>query len=124
MSMTASPEACIERIIQRVLTIRYLIQFQGNKINALIDSGREVNAMTSVCVAQIGFAIRLTKVNAQKIDGFPLKTYEIAFAKFLVKDEKERDRFFEVTFLLINTSMKVILRCFFFCYVILTSILR
>ncbi len=75
--MTSSLKA-----LQRVPYIRYPVQFQAQPIEALIDSGIEVNAMTPAFAAKLGLSIRPTSVGAQMIDGSPIATYGMAVAAF------------------------------------------
>ena len=102
--MTASPEA-----LQHVPCIRYPVQFQAQQVKALIDSGSEVNAMTPAFAAKLGLSTRPTGVGAQKIDGSLLATYGMAVAAFSLQDSLGKVRFFEETFLLADTSIKVVL---------------
>lgn len=108
--MTASPEA-----LQRVPCIRYPVQFGRDQleVQALLDSGSEVNAMTPTFASKLGLPTRRTNVGAQKIDGSALQTYGMATAGFSVHDKLGRVRFFEETFLLADTSMEVILGMLF-----------
>ena len=69
--------------------------------------------MTSAFAAKLGFSTRPTGVGAQKIDGSPLATYGIAVTAFSLQDSLGKVRFFEETFLLADTSMKVVLRILF-----------
>ena len=103
--MTASLEA-----LQHVSCIWYPFQFQAQKIETLIDSGSEVNAMTPGFAAQLGLIPRPINVGAQKIDGSTLETYGMASARFSLQDSLGRVRFFEETFLLADISMEVVLR--------------
>lgn len=82
--MTARPEIRIEEILKHVRCICYLVQFQDDKVNALIDASIVINAMTSVYTTQIDFAVGSTNVNVQRIDGFWLKTDKIVSARFLL----------------------------------------
>lgn len=59
--------------------------------------------------AKLGLAVRKTQVGAQKIDGSPLKTIEMVIAGFQIQDDLGRVRFLQKTFLLADTSLKVIL---------------
>ncbi len=102
--MTASLEA-----LQRVPCIRYPVQFQAKPIEALIDSGSEVNAMTPAFAAKLGLSTRPTGVGAQKIDSSPLATYGMVVAAFSLQDSLGKVLFFEETFLLADTSMKMVL---------------
>ena len=72
--------------------------------------------MTLAYVVQQGLSTQKTSVRAQKIYGSPLKTYEIVSASFLFQDSLERVRFFEKTFLLVDTSMEVVLRMLFLAF--------
>ncbi len=96
--------------------IRYPIKFQVQQVEALIDSGSEVNAMTPTFAAKLGLSPRQRGVGAQKIDGSPLETYGMASAGFLVQDKLGRIRFFEETFLLADTSMEVVLKMSFLAF--------
>lgn len=71
----------------------------------------------------MGLISRPTNINTQKIDGFPLKTYDMAPAKFLLQNSLEKMQFFEKTFLLADTSIKVVLKMIFFFLAIKTSCL-
>ncbi len=104
MSVTASPEA-----LQRVPFIRFPVKFQAQQVEALIDSGSEVNAMTPAFIANLGLSTRPTGVGAQKIDGSPLAMYGMAVTAFSLQDSLGKVRFFEETFLLADISMKVVL---------------
>ncbi len=69
--------------------------------------------MTPAYAAELGLTTRKTSIGAQKIDGSLLETYGMASASFLLQDSLGRVRFFEETFLLTDTSMKVILGMLF-----------
>ena len=100
-------------ILDQVSCICYPIRFKKNKVQALIDSGSEVNAMTLGYALKLGLKVCPTNVGAQKIDGFTLKTFEMVLASFQVEDKLERPRFFQKTFLLADLSMKVVLEMLF-----------
>ena len=89
--------------------IRYLVQFQAQQVEALINSGSEINAITPVFAAKLGLSTPPTGVGAQKIDGSLLATYGMAVAAFLLQNSLGKVRFFEETFLLADTSIKVAL---------------
>ena len=78
-------------------------------MQALIDSGSEVNAIHPSFVKQLGLSIRPTDVGAQKIDGTTLDTHGMVVAAFSVEDKANRVRFFEKTFLVANVSPEVVL---------------
>ena len=50
------------------------------------------------------------------IDGSTLQIFEMVLASFLVKDKLGRARFFQKTFLLADTSMKVVLGMLFLTF--------
>ncbi len=106
--MTTSSE-----VLQRVPCIWYLVQFQNNEVQTLIDSGSEVNAMTPAYATKLGLTAWKTSVGAQKIDSSPLETYGMVSASFSLQDSLERVRFFEKTFLLADTSMEMVLEMLF-----------
>ena len=98
-------------VLDQVPCIYYPIWFKKSEIQvqALFDSGSEVNAMTLGYASKLGLKIRSTYVGAQKIDGFTLKTFGMVLASFQVKDTLERARFFQKTFLLADFSIEVVL---------------
>ncbi len=108
MLVTASLEVSIGPL-QRVPCIRYPIKFQKNEVQALINSGSKVNAMTLVYAIKLDLTTRKTSVGVQKIDDSPLETYAMVSASFSLLDSLGKVRFFEKTFLLANTSMEVVL---------------
>ena len=91
--------------------IHYSVQFKKDtvKVQALIDSGSEVNAMAPTYAKKLGLRVRKTDVDAQKIDGSTLETYGIVIAGFQVQDKFEKARFFQKAFLVADTSVKVVL---------------
>ena len=99
-------------VLDRVPCIHYPVQFRKDKeatIQALIDLGSKVNAMTPAFDKQLGLQVRKTDVGAQKIDGSLLRTFRMIIAGFQVEDKLDRARFFKKSFLLAKTSMEVIL---------------
>ena len=65
--------------------------------------------MTPAYVAELGLTTQKTSIGAQKIDGLPLETYNMALTRFSVQDSLGRVRLFEKIFLLANTSIEVVL---------------
>ena len=101
-----------EEALERVPCIHYPVQFEGTnetQVQALIDSGSEVNAMTPAYVSRLGLRARHTNVGAQKIDGSTLQTFGTVLADFQVEDKLGKARFFQETFLLADISAKVVL---------------
>lgn len=58
--------------LERVQCIRYPICFKKYEVQALFDSGSEVNVITSVFAVKLSFKTRYTNVRAQKIHGSTL----------------------------------------------------
>lgn len=54
--------------LKKVLCIQYLIWFKTNDIQALLDSGSKVNAITSAFALKLDFQTWHTNIGAQKID--------------------------------------------------------
>ena len=99
------------KVLQRLSFIQYLVQFKEDqpKVLALINFGSKVNAITAAHIVKLGLIIQETSVKAQKIDGLPIKTYGIVSTSFLLQDSLKKVQFFEETFLLADTSMKMVL---------------
>ena len=55
------------------------------------------------------FKVCSINVEAQKIDGFTLKMFEIALANFWKKDKLDKPWFFQKLFLLANINVKMVL---------------
>lgn len=102
--MTASPKN-----LQRVLCIQYPVEFQAHQVTTFIDSDNKINVITPGFAAKLGLISRLTNDSTQKINGLPLETYAIVSVRFSLQDSFEIVRFFEVAFLLADTSMKLVL---------------
>ena len=65
--------------------------------------------MTPAYAAKLGFQVRKTNIEAQKIDGSTLETFGMVLADFQVEDKLGRARFFQETFLLADISAEVVL---------------
>ena len=93
----ASKEAPKVRVLDKVPCIYYPVQFRKNKdkdVLALLNFGSEVNAISPIYAAHLGFKVRVTNVGVQKIEGFSLTTYGIVIAAFEVVDKLGRSWFF------------------------------
>ena len=93
--------------------IHYLMQFWKDKeatIQALINLGSKVKAINPAYAKQLGLQGQKTNVRAQKIDNSLLKTFKIVITGFQIEDKLDKARFFQESFLLTNTSIKVVLR--------------
>ena len=111
--VTASSEA---NTLQCVPCIYYPVQFQrdqAGEVNALIVSDSKVNVMTPAFAARFGLFIHPTGIGVQKIDSSTPRTYGMATAEFSIQDKLSRARFFEETFSLADTSIKVVLGMLF-----------
>ena len=95
--------------LQRVLCVHYPIWFKKKEVQALINSGSEVNAMTPAYASKLGLQIHRTNIGAQKIDGSTLKTFGMVLASFQVEDKLRKAQFFQKTFLLADISAEVVL---------------
>lgn len=88
--VTASLGASIG-LLEHVSYIWYLVQFQESQsIRALIDSQSEINAMTLAYVAKLDLTSQKINVGAQKMDGSPLETHDMASAVFSLQDNLKK----------------------------------
>ncbi len=69
--------------------------------------------MTPAYAVELSLTTWKTSVGAEKIDDSLLETYNIASASFLLQNSLEKVWFFENTFLLVDTSMEVVLGMLF-----------
>lgn len=69
--------------------------------------------MIPTYVTKLDLIIQKTSVRIQKNYSIVLKTYSIASAKFLIQDSLEKAWFFEKTFLLVDTSIEMVLETSF-----------
>ena len=93
--------------LEQIPCIHYLLCFQKDTtgVRALIDSNSEGNAMTPAYTLKLGLNFHPINNRAQKIDGFILDTFEMILANFQVVG---RAWLFQETFLVANTTLKVI----------------
>ena len=100
-----------EVTLKRVSCIYYLLCFKKDTtgVRALVDLSSKVNAMTPTYTAKLGFKVRKTDIEAQKIDGSTIETFEMVLANFQVEDKLGRSQFFQETFLLADISTEVVL---------------
>ena len=96
---------------EKVQCIHYPICFQKDfaDVEALLDSGSEVIAMTPTFTSKLGLKVCSTNVGAQKIDGSTLQTFGMVMASFQVKDKLGRARFFQELFLFADTTVEMVL---------------
>ena len=100
-----------EEVVIRVPCIYYPVWFQGDQeqVKALLNSDSKVNAMSPAYVKKLGLKTRKTNVGVQKIDGSALGTFRMVIADFQMEDKSGRPRFFQKTFLVVNTKFEVVL---------------
>lgn len=92
--------------------VSYPVWFQGGQAiedKALTDFNSKINIMNPAFRVQLSRFIWPIDIDAQKIDGFALKTYNIVIVGFSIQDKLDRIWFFKETFLLADTSIKVVL---------------
>ena len=93
--------------------IHQSINFKKKSVLMLFDSNSEVNAIHPIFVKELGLSIRLTDVEAQKIDGIMLDSFEMVVRVFSMTDKANWVEFFEETFLVTNVSPKIVLGILF-----------
>lgn len=100
------------------MCVYYLIRFKKKEVQALINSGSEVNVIIPAYTLKLGFWARKPNVGAQKIDGSTFQLFKMILASFQIEDKLGKTQFFQETFLLADTSVKVILSI---CFLILSN---
>ena len=95
--------------LDQVPYICYPILFKKNEVQALIDSGSKVNAMTLGYALKLGLKVRPTDGGAQKINSFTFETFGMVLASFQVKNKLGRAQFFQEMFLLADLNVEVVL---------------
>ena len=65
--------------------------------------------MSSAYIQKLGLKTSKTNVGAQKIDNSTLKIFGIVIANFQMENKISKARFFQKTFLIINTKFEMIL---------------
>lgn len=98
--------------------INYPVQFQkdDSKTRALLNNGSKVNAISPAYAEKLCLQVPKTDVSAQKIDGSILETFEMVITSFQVEGKLKKACFFQETFLVANTSMKIVLKMFFLAF--------
>ena len=100
-------------LLERVPCIYYLVQFKKNEVQALINSGSEVNAINPAYAKKLGLCVRQTDVWAQKIEGSHLDSFGMVIAGFSLQDKLKKVWFLQETFLAANTRIEVVQRMSF-----------
>lgn len=70
--------------------------------------------MNPVNAVKLSFTSKSTNIDIQNVDKLALKIYEMTITEFSIKDKLRKIQFFKKTFLLADTSMKLVLRIPFF----------
>lgn len=85
---------------KRMSYIHHEVQFKKDhaKIQALLNFGNEIIAMTLVYAASLGIMIQSTNVGAQNINGSTFETFEMILASFRSKISLEKSDFFKRSF--------------------------
>lgn len=73
-------------------------------VQALLDSGNEVKAMSLAYATILGLPICSTDAGAQMINGLTLSTNGIVLANLQMEDKKGGMYFFQETFLVADTK--------------------
>lgn len=104
------------RPLKIVPCIYHQLYFQKNlrETRAFIDSNIEVNVITLVYIVKLSLKVRKTDIETMRIDDYTFSTFEIVLADFRMEDKLDRAPFFQKTFLIANTTLKIIFRMFFF----------
>lgn len=69
--------------------------------------------MSHAYAKKLGLQVQKTTIGAQKIDRFTLETFKMVIASFQIENKLRRACFFQETFLVANTSIKVVLEILF-----------
>ena len=80
--------------LQRVPCIHYLIPLKKKEVQALIDSGSEVNVMIPAYTSKLDLQVHRIDIRAQKIDGSTFEIFGIVLARFQMEDKLEKIQFF------------------------------
>ena len=112
LATSISTTGARKKTLKRVSYIHYPVQFKKDAdkapVQALINSGSEVNAIHPFLAKQLGLPIRPIDIRAQKFDGTILDTHGMVVAVFSVVDKANRVRFLEKIFLVANISPEVV----------------
>ncbi len=92
-----------EEKLELVPSIQCFVTFK-DQLEALLDSGSKVNAMSQVFAHQFGLKTWKTNIKVQKIDGTTLKIYKMVVSIFSMLDKDSRRTFFEKNFLLADVK--------------------
>ena len=99
----------------RVPYIYYPVQFQKNQeqVKALLNSNSKVNVMNPTFAQKLGLFIWITNIGARTINGSALVTFRMVIANLEVENKAGRFKFFQETFLVVETKFEIVLGMFF-----------
>lgn len=72
--------------------------------------------MTPAYTTKLGQRLRSINLGTQKIDGLALKIHNMTLASFSLQDSQGKVQFFEETFLLVDTNIKIVLEMPFLAF--------
>ena len=83
--------------LAQVLCIRYPVTFQKKSVlmSTLFDLSSKVNTIHLTVAKELGFFIKPTDIEAEKIDGITLDIFGIVVAAFSMIDKANQVRFFK-----------------------------
>lgn len=71
-----------KKTLKYVFYMYYLVQFHEKQVKALLNSSSKVNAISFDFTQKLCFNIQKSHIEAHKIDGSALKTFQIIIADF------------------------------------------
>lgn len=82
-------EANKEAILEHISYIQYLVGFRKDKVDlqALLNLDSKINTINPAYAKKLRLQVRPTNVEAQKIDGSYLNTFERIIVGFLLQDK-------------------------------------
>lgn len=101
--------------LERVSCIQYTLYCRKDqvKIQTLINSGNEINAMTLAYAKKLEIQTQKTNMRVQKTDNSSLAIYCMVIGGFEISNKLGRDYFSQKKFLLADISVNVVLGMFF-----------
>lgn len=75
--------------LECILSIQYPLKLEKHytKVQVLLDSNSEINAITPTYTAKLGLRIYSTDIRAQKIDRSTFSTYGIVLVNFQLEEK-------------------------------------
>lgn len=82
----------------------------------MLDSRDEINVIYSIFFKDRDFSIRLTNIEAEKVDSFILNIYGIVVVDFLMLNKANQIRFLEEIIQVVNINPEIVFRMFFLTF--------